>query len=891
MHDRSITDRVRRALLAVALLALPLGTTLSAPAAAQAPAAASQITGTVLDPNGKPLGKARIAVTGAVNQSVESGPDGRFSFSVPPGIYTVTVQAAGFEKATNESVVLTAGQTATLSFTLLSSTLQTIGRTSTTTSGATTVNTTSASVDTITNATIVSQGQTQVLNVLDQTPGVEVNRSTSNEPGGNSSISIRGAQPYESQILIDGHPVVTSANGAFGFNSTFINSLLLSNIEVSKGPGSYPNTVEDAIGGSLNFRTPNITAKPTFSALLGYDTYSGNYFGVRFSDTFGKVGVLVGAAGYSTPGYLQTNTLYGGNNDAAAGFPVYPNPQLAGNYGPNAPGYLGVINFAYPATSNFGSNSQLVKIAYNFSPQTSVTFGTYATQTNLDETGNNDQSIYAKIVGCINNAPGGPPTPCPPLTATPNYNVNYTSNPYLRLIGTVQPINFYAAYPNTTEFDNEPLYTGEFRTVIGPGSLLARYYTATITRTVTQESYPSAIGPCYSPACPFDPNSPANTNGYPGEPYIEPTIDELHGVDAQYSVPFGANSVTLGFDRHVDNAAFAEDYDYTTGVPAGFAFIPIQSISYSLRGDFPLTDKFDLSAGGYLSNTTYVGTRFDPRGGVTYKITPNAVIRASAGSAFVAPYYSLVNPTPYVSDSVLYAPTTNFKPETSMGYDVGTDVKFSRNDLISFDAYLTNIFNRYATVSVPGAGMLGTKTYSSITENGNQANVRNEGLELAYRHLPRVGIGFETAVDILRDYAYNQSASANDDNIFIGGSPADGVQLPGYPYSKIRNDLSYTFKSQAQVRLSSTTYGENNPFGEPAFTEFDGAIRLPVSYGAFVNIGATNVFNRDNGQAGGIYNGGYTYPTVGGGIGPTGLYYVTPRTVYVQLQKTVGASR
>jgi len=891
MHDRSIADRFRRALLTAALLTLPLGSALGAPAAAQAPATASQITGTVLDAAGKALGKARVAVTGPANQSVESGPDGRFSFTVPPGIYTITVQAPGFEQATNESVVLMAGQTATLSFTLASATLQTIGRTSTS-SSSTRINTTAAAVDTISNATIVSQGQTQVLNVLDQTPGVEINRSTSNEPGGNSSISIRGAQPYESQVLIDGHPVVTSANGAFGFNSTFINSLLLSNIDVSKGPGSYPNTIEDAVGGSLNFRTPNITATPSFSALVGYDTFNGSSFGVRFSDTFGKIGILVGAAGYSTPGYLTPGLLYGGNNSSAQGFPIYPNPQLAGNYGPNAPGYVGVVNFAYPATSNFGSNSQLVKLAYNFSPVTSVTFGTYATQTNLDETGNNDQSIYARIVSCINNTKGAPsPLVCPPLTGIPNYNINYTSNPNLNLVGSVQPINFYAAYPNTTEFDNEPIYTGEFRTVIGPGSLLARYYTATITRTVTQESYPAAVGPCYSPACPFDPNSPGDTNGYPGEPYIEPTIDELHGVDAQYLVALGADNLTFGFDRHVDNAAFAEDYDYTTGVPAGFAFIPIQSISYSVRGDFPIQDRLDLSAGGYLSSTSFVGTRLDPRASITYKLTRNAIVRASAGSAFVAPYYGLINPTPYVSDSVLYEPTQNFKPETSMGYDIGTDVKLGRDDLISFDTYLTNIFNRYAEVTVAGSGTLGKKTYSSIEQNGNQANVRNEGIEFAYKHLPRVGIGFDTAVDLLRDYAYDQSPTASDDNIFIGGVPANGVQLPEYPYSKIRNDLSYTFKSQAQVRLSSTTYGENNPFGEPAFTYFDGAIRMPVAYGAFINLGVTNMFGRDDSQAGGIYNGGPTYPTVGGSIGPTGLYFVQPRTIFIQLSRTVGATR
>lgn len=884
-----------RSLYVFALLSIALVSLFVAPLRVLAQSVGS-ITGTVTDGAGKPLGKARIDINGPKTLTSESKDDGSFSIPVPAGIYSLTVSANGFQTTRNDNVVVAPGQTVSLTVALSNASLTTIGRTS---RSATSLNTTASASQSITANTLVSQGQTQVVNVLDQVPGVEVNHvgGGSNEPGANASISIRGAQPYESQVLIDGHPVDTAGNGAYGFNTTFVNSLLLSAVEVGKGPGNLPNTIEDAVGGTVNFRTPNITPSFSAQALAGYDSFNGNYYGVKLSDTFGKVGVLLGIARYATPGYLTPQNLYGGdNNYEPYGLPVSPDPTVV--YGPGTT-YNGVINFSYPATSDFESDSQLVKLAYNFSPQTSVLFETYATQTSLDETGNNQGNIYAKIVPCIYANGTVSNTSCPAVSPV-NYYTNYTSTPYLGLIGTTQAINYYAAYPNTTEFDNEPIYSGEFRTVVGPGSLLARYYTGSISRTVTQAPAPYAVGPCFTPACPNDQTpdtSPAVAPGlptyydigYPGEPYEEPTIDVLHGVDAQYTLPFSSGNVTLGFDRHVDQASFGEDYNYTTGVPGAFSLYTFQSIAYSLRGDFQLTPKLTFETGEYLSNTSYVGTRLDPREAFAYRVNPNVSVRASYGTAFVAPYYDLIITKPKTSKSSITLPSSSFAPETSSSFDFGSDFRLTRDTLVSADLYSTNIFNRYATVTTPGSYTYNGTTYASVTQNGNQANVRNEGAEVSLTHAPRVGFGLHSALDLLRDYAYNQtSVGVSSRNIFEGGTPANNVQLPGYPFMKLRNDLTYTLANRDEFRFSSTSYGANNSFGQPGFTEFDAAIKLPLKNGLVLNVGSSNLFDKDDYQVGGIYNGGYTYQNLGGYAGQTDYTFVQPRTVYVQLQKTVG---
>ncbi len=863
-----------RCLLLAGCFAAALGATLGATAGAQT-AATATLSGIVLDVSGKPLGDARVTILGSgASRTLRSGPDGRFSIALPPDTYSVSVSAPGFESTRNDGVTIVPGQGANLKISLANATLQTIGRTSG--NRATSVNTSTAATTVVSGQTFVDQGQNQVINVVDQIPGVEIVRSSSNEPGANTSIAIRGAQPYESQVLIDGHPVVSSANGAFGFNSTFINSLLLGDVEVNKGPGNLPNTIEDAVGGSLNFKTPTITGGPTGSAVVGYDSFNGNYYGLKASDTFGKVGLLVGIANNQTPGFLTPQTIYGGA--------VYPGVTAGTAFAPR----VGVLNFGYPATSNFSSFSQLAKVSYTFSPQTSLLLTQYSTQTNDDETGTNYQFVSPRIVPCIDTPPAG-------FGGTPNCaeggtNPNFTSTPNLGRVGQVVPINVYAPYPNTTQFDNEPIYSAEFRTVVGPGSLLARYYTGTIDRIITQSFSPVAVIPCTSPACPNGDNlntSPPTYNAYQGEPYVEDTIDKLHGVDAQYTVPFGENNVTVGFDRHVDTATFGE-YDPTQGPPTFPQDLNVQSLAYSIRGEFQLTRKLLFESGNYLSNTSYVGTRFDPRDGLVYRINPNASVRASYGTAYVAPFYDLINPTSYVTPGTLHLATGAFKPETSSGYDVGTDFNLDRNTLISIDGYLTHIFNRYASVTSQTTGSFEGSPYTMITQNGNQANVRTEGFEFALLHAPRRGLGFHTAVDLLRDYAYGQDATAGVTSIFGAGTPDNNVQLPAYPYSKIRNDVFYTLGNGAQARISSTTYGANNAFGQPGFTEFDGQIRLTLRGGLQLNIGGTNIFNHDDYQAGGVYDGGATYTTLGGAAGYRTLFFVQPRTLFIQLQRNVG---
>jgi outer membrane receptor protein involved in Fe transport len=877
-------------------------------AVAQATRSTGTISGKVTDAAGKPLSGARVVISGSSSVQTTTKADGTFSATVTPGIYSVTVSASGYQATQLETIAVLADQTSTVSATLVNASLTTIARVSV--GSSTAIANSPASTARLSESMIQNQGQAQVVNVLDQIPGVEVLRVNggSNEPGANSSISIRGAQPYESQILLDGHPVDTIGNGAYGFNTTFINSILLGGIEVSKGPGNLPNTVTDAVGGTVNFQTAPITAKPSGSLMTQFDSFGGWLYGIRFSDTIGKFGFLVGVARETTPGYMNPQYIFGFGR--APFFSPYTSPTypLTGNnqvYGPGTT-YTGVLNYDYLATSDFSNHSSLFKLAYNFSPVTSLQVTNYSTQTWLDETGNNVGNIYATIVPCISVSPAAPTCTTGPNVV--NYNQNWTNQAFNGYIGQTVPINLYAGYPDTYETDNEPITTADFRTVVGRGTFLARYYAGSITRDIIQNNAFSAIAPCFTPACQWVGNIPGSAadqnafdNGYSGEAYYELTTDTLHGFDAQYNIPIGdADTITLGYDNHSDSFLYQEVYAngwfppcvtqdcaYALYAPSA-QYLKVVSTTESIRGNFMLNPKLQLAFGGYVSNTSYVGSRFDPRAGLTWRPTSNLSLRASAGSAYVTPYQGLINTSAYVAKQVYY-PVSQFAAETSMGYDFGIDYKYGRDSLASADFYSTNIYNRYATVTVATSGSYNGQSYSSEVIPTSQGQALNEGFELSVLHQPKVGFGYHLALDLLRDYFYGQTNVPlnNFGGVFLGPLPDNGVQLPGYPFSKLRADASWQFADGKNFRLSATAYGPNNAFGQPGFTVFDGAFKVPITDKVSATVGESNIFNKDNGQTGGLYFGGYTYQALGGGIGPTNWQYATPQTIYFQLTDAV----
>lgn len=159
---------------------------------------------------------------------------------------------------------------------------------------------TGSSVSVISGADLTTQQILVVSDALAQVPGLAVTRSGG--PGQDTSVFIRGADPGETLVLLDGvrlnDPSTTDGEAVLG--DLLVNDI--QRIEVLRGPQStlYGS---DAMGGIVNIITQRGGAQP-FAAHL--DAEGGSYATWRINGTaYGTVGPLDYGAGvndYSTSG-------------------------------------------------------------------------------------------------------------------------------------------------------------------------------------------------------------------------------------------------------------------------------------------------------------------------------------------------------------------------------------------------------------------------------------------------------------------------------------------------------------------------------------------------------------------------------------------------------------
>ncbi len=148
--------------------------------------------------------------------------------------------------------------------------------------------------------------------VLSQIPGLQIsfpsNSSNAAAPGAITIPNIRGATSYETASLIDGHPISV---GQYGDNVTsFLNTFMFGSVEVVKGPGAESPEVNNAIGGTTNFRTKDPTAEPLAQLLFGIDNHGGTISNFDFGNTIGKLGFRLDIATNNDPSALSGHNVY-----------------------------------------------------------------------------------------------------------------------------------------------------------------------------------------------------------------------------------------------------------------------------------------------------------------------------------------------------------------------------------------------------------------------------------------------------------------------------------------------------------------------------------------------------------------------------------------------------
>jgi hypothetical protein len=498
--------RIRNALYRIFLTCLTLTTLLcSSIAVASAQTATASITGTITSQAGSPVGGAVVTVTGPSRATTTTASDGSFSLTVPPGVYDISVTHAGFQAASVTSVTIVPGSTqplrVTLSETTLSS-LQTIGSTTTTASGRSTINTGPASTSVVSGEQFAETANPQINDVLQQVPNLVVQHLAT---ALDTSIVVGGLQPYETQVLIDGHPLALGQYGVW--LSEYFPSWMIGSAEVESGPGNTTPFANIAVGGTVNLSTPSFSNKSSLTYNGGTDSYSSLFNDLVYKGKWGNLSFVLGA------GTSWFNSPYSGKNECDL---YISDPTTTAN----SPGFAGIVPFCGTVGNSFIQRGELYKLKYDFSSATTLQMsfiGSYG--------GYNPQGYFSGVAE-------GPATveECIPGT------LECTAPNLQYLVGTTISNSLFW-YPGTIITSQQQLYSAEFRTTIGNDTLLERPYIATIEPDTyigqDEGTYPAFY-------------APSANMGYPACTSLSPTVTCYPGAQ---SIPAGTQIPSTGLSN------------------------------------------------------------------------------------------------------------------------------------------------------------------------------------------------------------------------------------------------------------------------------------------------------------------------------------------------------
>jgi len=586
---------------------------------AQATQQTGTLSGRVLGATGYPLSGAAVNVQGSgSSKSATTGADGAFTFTLPAGLYTISVNHGGYQTGSSD-IAVSAGQSISVSVQLVESTLSnltTIGRTSTTVAGNTGArfNISSSEMATLNQQQITERDVPNLAPVVNELPGIDILHSASNP---NQDFLVHGFQ-YETKDELDGHPVSSGTGGTF--LTQFMSAGIFGGVDLAEGFGLNGATAGQSGVGTVNLRTPDFTAKDSAFLQGGLDSYNGSFYNLLVDKNFGYNNKFSIILGRSITGYAGPTSGYDANAIASTGS-AQGGASISNNGTFQAP-YLSnnLVEFQGDFSNAYNLTAELAKFRYKFSDATSLTLEYVGFYGRWDPQGGAYGQFegYGTVPQCLNANVAASGAAC---TATSRYNAPSADS----LIGQAN-VPYYTFYPGSDVRQTQPNFNAEFKTTYKDDTIIFRPYAASIRRLIdgsnesatpgdsgawyeitnpadctVQFSPPvaagkttpalAAQGPCYLPnesitgpgyvSNPTVPHSfltapvtslpkgsctvanPCYTNATNqdnqgiygfGSPYTTLEIDKLAGYTFSYIHPVGANIYNVSLDHYYDDA-------------------------------------------------------------------------------------------------------------------------------------------------------------------------------------------------------------------------------------------------------------------------------------------------------------------------------------------------
>lgn len=621
-HWRFVTTFLRHRLWLAGTFGFVLAISAMAFASAQdAPTVA--LSGRVLSGDGAAVVGAIVTLRGNTDErTTHTDENGRFTLPrLARGSYAVHVVASGYEPLSSQTIgVRSATEFLTLILARSSSSLITIGRVQT--SGGDAISTSSAPSTTIDSQRYAQLGYSRVSDVLQD----DISTTLVHPLGGSTilptSVALRGPDPTETLVDVDGHQVNNGNTG--DFDLSLLDPADYGSIELVKGISPSSLVGPDTIDGAINIRTLD----PTENAhgLLRLTGGSFNSFGetLQATGTYDRLGYAVSLHRTTTAGEVNQPIF-----DRTAGTTAQVGSAVDGSTA------LGKLRFA------FGRRG-----------------GGYA------EFSFHDQSQFRDFSAALSSVPSADAA-TPPATS---------------------PLEVLDGLEGTALAAHNSGYGLDVRTSLGTPdangvartSALFRHYTSFVSESVTG---PAAATSPYlygtrdvvgDDSLELDHQFSHATLAFQfGIRNENLATDFMNGVVNDQSVARRAGE-DLSTHRFLFDAAPA----VSNG--SGFSQLGLAQTQRSavLRYTYDPTASLHVTAATYYSNYSIFGTSLDPRFGLTFDPDSRSVVRFSVGTTFQAPQLPELYVPPVLPQSVggyVSTGNPNLKPDYATEYGLGAE--------------------------------------------------------------------------------------------------------------------------------------------------------------------------------------------------------------------------
>ena len=610
------------------------------------------VHGTVTATDGAPVANASVTLSGgSVTVRATSDRQGRFELKkVRPGTYLISVVAPGYSPISGRTIDVTGEHEARLSLVMdeeTTSSLTVIGDVSSTSGAA--VSTSSAPSVIVNAQTAAAAGTTEVSEMLWGQMGTTPSLPLGGGSNAIVSIAVRGPDPSETLVDMDGHQVNNGNTG--DFDLSLLDPAALANVQLVYGisPSSLvgPNT----LGGAVNVVTLQPSAEPQ-TLIRGFlGTYGSTGQTLQTTGTSGRFGYAASFHRVTSLGSVNQTVTNSDGDAETVGSSFFGETMLSKLRYQLGDGY----GYLQVSVRNQAVNEDLSSLLTNYTPPGFEGGGDAGDDAvrRFAPAGNDgeDDSGYQTFQG----------------TSLASHQSNYGFDAVVPL-GASGVNN-----PPTTMLSFSHLTTLADQSVNGPGAQTNPYLynqRDLLGDDWLQIDHHFANG---NLSLKYDLATEDLTTQYvPGQTHADVVAIGLPNNDQNQ----GPMSIPLGQTQRY----LVLRYD---GNPSSF-------IHYTLAA--------------YDSWFSVFGNRIDPRAGIVWTPTARTAVRASVGTTFQIPqltsmYVPPVLPPPV--GGVISIGNPNLKPDFATEYDLGAEQIFGQAGSqlhLSADIYRSDI---RAAINIP----------------------------------------------------------------------------------------------------------------------------------------------------------------------------------------------